>query len=131
MEAIYVMAGIYFAIGGVCLLLALWSRNPAHLGTAVGKLDESKRVMRRRYRYSEKKYPATTSTYLYEVNGKVYKLKRSGFFARSSLMRRVTVVYLKGFPRFGYLEKYPAGQFTMVGVFTLICGIMILLAPYW
>ena len=131
MEAIYVMAGFYFAIGGVCLLLALWSRNPAHLGTAVGKLADSKKVMRRAYRYSEKKIPVTTSTYLYEVNGKTYRLKRDGRFGRSTLMRRVTVVYMKPFPRFGYLAKYPAGPFTMVGVFTLICGIMILLAPFW
>ena len=37
-------------------------------------------------------------------------------------MIRVTVVYLKPFPRFGYLEKYPSGQFTMVGVLFLLYG---------
>ena len=75
MELIYGMAAVCFLIGGICLFLALWSRDPRHLGTAVGKLADSKKVMRREYRYSEKKIPVTTSTYLYEVNGKTYRLK--------------------------------------------------------
>lgn len=122
MELIYGMAAVCFLIGGICLFLALWSRDPRHLGTAVGKLADSKKVMRREYRYSEKKIPVTTSTYLYEVNGKTYRLKRDGRFGRSTLMRRVTVVYMKPFPRFGYLEKYPSGQFTMLGVLFLLYG---------
>lgn len=122
MELIYGMAAVCFLIGGFCLFLALWSRDPRHLGTAVGKLADSKKVMRREYRHSEKKIPVTTSTYLYEVNGKTYRLKRDGRFGRSTLMRRVTVVYMKPFPRFGYLEKYPSGQFTMLGVLFLLYG---------
>ena len=122
MELIYSMAVVCFLIGGICLFLALWSRDPRHLGTAVGKLADSKKVMRRAYRYSEKKIPVTTSTYLYEVNGKTYRLKRDGRFGRSTLMRRVTVVYMKPFPRFGYPEKYPSGQFTMLGVLFILYG---------
>ena len=122
MELIYSMAVVCVLIGGICLFLALWSRDPRHLGTAVGKLADSKKVMRRAYRYSEKKIPVTTSTYLYEVNGKTYRLKRDGRFGRSTLMRRVTVVYMKPFPRFGYPEKYPSGQFTMLGVLFILYG---------
>ena len=122
MELIYSMAVVCFLIGGICLFLALWSRDPRHLGTAVGKLADSKKVMRRAYRYSEKKIPVTTSTYLYEVNGKTYRLKRDGRFGRSTLMRRVTVVYMKPFHRFGYPEKYPSGQFTMLGVLFILYG---------
>ena len=43
----------------------------------------------------------------------------------------MTVVYLKGFPRFGYLEKYPSGIFTMLGIFYLLAAAWLLLVPYW
>ena len=131
MEGLYFMATVYFLIAAICLFLALWSRDPKHIGTAVGKLSNSKKVMRRAYRHSEKKIPVTTAIYLDEVKGKTYKLRHDGRFGRSTLMPRVTVVYLKGFPRFGYLDKYPSGIFTMLGVFCLLGGIWLLLLPYW
>lgn len=127
MEALCFMAAICFLIGIVCLFLSLWSRDPKHLGTAVGVLAESKRVMRQAYRYSDKKVSVTTSVYLYQVNGKTYRLKHDGRFGRSTLMRRVTVIFLKPFPRFGYLEKYPSGQFTILGVLTIVYGLSLLL----
>lgn len=130
MDPIYLFSLPYLLIGAVCLFLALRSRNPTHLGAAVGRLDESKKVMRYRYKRSKHREPATACTYLYEVGGKTYKLKHSGFFSRSSLMRRVTVVYLHGLPRFGFLERYPAWQFTLVGTSFLAMGAFILLAPY-
>lgn len=129
MEAIYGMAAVYFILGGVCLFLALWSRNPKHLGTAVGKLEHSRRIMVWT-KYSRRKVPITTCAYLYEVNGRIYKRKRDTHSSRKSLMPRVTVVYLKGFPRFGYLEKYPTGIFTMLGIFSLLWGGWFLLMPY-
>ena len=130
MEGLYFIAAVYFLIAAICLFLALWSRNPKHIGTAVGKLENSKKIMVWT-KHSRKKVPLTTFVYLYEVDGKTYKLKQDSRSSRSSLMRRVTVVYLKGFPRFGYLEKYPSGIFTMLGVFCLLGGIWLLLAPYW
>lgn len=130
MEELYFFAAIFFLIGVICLFLALWSRNPKHIGTAVGKLENSKRIMVST-KHSRKKVPITTFVYLYEVNGKQYKLKRDSRSSRSSLMRRVSVVYLKGFPQFGYLEKYPSGIFTMLGVVYLLCCGWLLLHPYW
>ena len=131
MEAIYGMAGIYFAIGVGCLLLSLWGRNPKHLGAAVGKLADSKKVMRRADRYSDKKVPVTTSIYLYEVNGKTYRLKHDGRFGRSTLMRRVTVIYMKPFPRCGHLDKFPSGQFTMLGAICIVGAVLFLLMPWF
>lgn len=129
MEALYIMSAICFLIGAACLFLSLWSRDPKHLGTAVGKLTESKKVMRYPYRHSTRKVPFTACVYLYEVNGKTYKLKRSGRFGRSTLLKRISVIYLKPFPRFGYPDEFPGGMFTMVGVFYLICAIWLLLLP--
>lgn len=129
MEALYLMTAVCFSIGGVCLFLALWGRNPKHLGTAVGKLEHSRRIMVWT-KYSRKKVPVTTCVYLYEVNGRTYKLKRDSRSSRKSLMPRVTVVYLKGFPWFGYLEKYPTGILTILGGFALLCGGWFLLMPY-
>ena len=64
MEALYCMSAICFLIGLICLFLSLWSRDPKHLGSAVGTLANSKKVMRRAYRYSDKKSaspPASTA----------------------------------------------------------------------
>ena len=128
METVTLFSTLFFLAGGICFMLALWSRNPKHLGSAVGKLANSKKVMRRAYKYSDKKIPVTTSTYLYEVNGKTYRLRRDGRFGRSTLMPRVTVVYLKGLPRFGYLEKYPSGVLVLFGVMFLLYGVILLTA---
>ena len=130
MEALYVFSGICLFIGVVSLFMAWWSRDPKHIGTAIGKLANSKKVMRRVHKYSEKKAPYTTATYLYEVSGKTYRLRHGGGFGRSTLMPRVTVYYLKCLPRFGYLDCYPWGIYTMMGVFYLICAVIILLIPY-
>lgn len=129
MEMIYGMAAVFFVIGGLCLFLGLWSRSPKHLGTAVGRLENSKRIMVW-MKHSRKKVPVTTCVYLYESGGKTYRLKRDTGSSRSSLMPRVTIVYLKGLPRFGFLEKYPSGIFTAIGLFTIAGGGWFLLLPY-
>ena len=128
MKAYYATVSVFFIIGGILLLAALLGRNPRFLGTAVGKLQNSKRVMVSQ-RHSSKKVPITTFVYLYEVNGRTYRLKRDSHGSRKSLMQRVTVVYLKGFPRFGYLEKFPCWQFALFGGFSVLAGIWYLLMP--
>ena len=130
MGAYYTIVAIFFLAGAVLLLIALLGRNPKHLGSAVGTLTNSRKVMRRRGKADERKYPATACTYTYQVDGKTYRLKQEGFFARSGLMRKITVVYLKGFPRFGYPEKFPCWHFVVFGIFALLCGICYLLMPY-
>jgi hypothetical protein len=125
METIYTFSLFFFVAGIGSILLALWSRNPKHIGTAVGRLDSSKRVMVS-MKHSRKKVPMTNFVYLYEVNGKTYRLKRDTRSSRKSLMPRVNIVYLKGFPRFGYLESYPHWLFTLLGVILILCGVMTL-----
>ena len=131
MESLWLLSALYFAVGAVCLFLALWSRNPKHLGTAVGTLEISKKVMRRASRYSDKKIPVTTSRYIYQVNGKTYRLRYDTRSGRRTLLPRMTVVYLRGFPRFGHPDKYPSGQFTILGTICIIGSLMFLLMPYF
>ena len=131
MEALWLYAALYLAVGAVCLLLGLRSRDPKHLGTAVGRLESSKKVMRYPYRSSTRKIPFTTCRYLYEVNGKTYRLRYETRAGRRTLLPRMTVVYLKGFPRFGHPEKYPSGQFTILGTICIIGGLIFLLLPYF
>ena len=131
MEALWLYAALYLTVGAVCLFLGLWSRDPKHLGTAVGRLESSKKVMRYPYRSSTRKIPFTTSRYLYEVNGKTYRLRYETRAGRRTLLPRMTVVYLKGFPRFGHPEKYPSGQFTILGTICIIGGLIFLLLPYF
>jgi len=125
MDAIYTFALFFFVTGIGSILLALWSRNPKHIGTAVGRLECSRRVMVS-MKHRRKKVPMTNFVYLYEVNGKTYRLNRDSHASRKSLMPRATIVYLKGFPRFGYLESYPYWLFTLLGITLIICGLMTL-----
>ena len=128
MNELYIIPVIFFVIGGIFLFLALWSRDPKHLGSAVGTLADSKKVMRRRGKYDDRKYPATACTYTYQVGGKTYRIRREGFFGRSGLLRKVTVVYLKAFPRFGCPEKFPVWLYVLLGGMSLFYGIAILFA---
>ncbi len=127
MDELDIVSLIYFAIGAVFLLPALWSLNPRHLSSTVGTLADSKKVLRRRWKHDDRKYPATACTYVYEVGGKRYRLKHAGFFARSGLMRKVTVVYLKGLPRFGHLERFPTLPMAWIGGIAMAGGILFLL----
>lgn len=118
METIYLLPALLLAAGVGCLFLAWWGRDPRHLGSAVGRLQNADRVMvwSRRAR---KKLPVTAFVYHYQVGGKVYKLKRDSHTSRNRLMQRVTVVYMKGLPRFGFLEKFPSAHFAIGGVLLL------------
>ncbi len=125
MEAIYFLPAFFLTAGGICIFTALWGRDPKHVGTAIGRLENAKRVMvwSRRAR---KKLPVTAFVYLYEVGGRTYRLKRDSHSSRNRLMQRVTVVYLKGFPRFGFLEKFPFWLFLLAGILAIAYGWMLL-----
>ena len=125
MDEVYIFPVIFFAIGFMCLFLALWGLNPKHLGTAVGKLENSKRVMVWS-RSARKKVPITNFVYLYEVGSKTYRLKRASHTSRKSLFQRITVVYVKGFPRFGYPEKFPIWLYTLLGILAISAGLVML-----
>ena len=127
MEAVFIMSAVLLLAGAVSFFLAWWSRDPRHLGTAVGRLENSKKVMRYPYRRSTRKVPFTTAVYLYEVGGRTYRVKRDGRFGRSTLLSRVTVVYLRGFPRFGHLDRYPVGGWVLLGTFMTVYGCILLL----
>lgn len=116
-------------VGAAHLILALLGKNPRCIGTAVGTLVDSKKVMVS-VKYQRKKVPVTACVYRYEVGGRVYRLKRDSRYSRSSLMRKVTVVYLKGFPRFGHLEQFPTLPLTILGTAGLALGLWMLLLPY-
>lgn len=122
-----VVAALLF--GAAHLILALLGKNPRCIGTAVGTLVDSKKVMVS-VKYQRKKVPVTACVYRYEVGGRVYRLKRDSRYSRSSLMRKVTVVYLKGFPRFGHLEQFPTLPLTILGIAGLALGLWMLLLPY-
>lgn len=131
MEAFILLSVICIALGLAFLIPALLSRDPRNLRIAVGKLSDSKKVPFRGNRFITHKDHVTAATYLYEADGRTYRLKYSGFVSRSSLMGRVTVVYLRFLPRFGYLDRYPAGMFIYTGIFCILAGLAFLTMPYW
>lgn len=129
MHELFPVALAVLLLGAAHLVLALLGKNPRCIGTAVGTLVHSKKVMVS-MKHQRKKVPVTTFVYRYEVGGREYRLKRDTRDSRSSLMRKVTVVYLKGFPRFGHLEQFPTLPLTILGIGWLALGAWILLIPY-
>ena len=87
------------------LFLAVWSRNPDHLGTAVGTLTKCHTSKNVTTRYGVVKN-LTDYVYTYQVNGKTYKITGMRRQPRRMVLRKVTVVYLKISPRRAYIDQF-------------------------
>ena len=102
------------------LFLALWSRNPNHLGTAVGTLTKCHTSKNVATRYGVVKN-LTDYAYTYQVDGKTYKITGMRRQPRRVVLRKVTVVYLKISPRRAYIESY-TGTAEWLIAFVLLAG---------
>ena len=87
------------------LFLAVWSRNPDHLGTAVGTLTKCHTSKNVATRHGVVKN-LTDYVYTYQVNGKTYKITGMRRQPRRMVLRKVTVVYLKISPRRAYIDQF-------------------------
>lgn len=102
------------------LFLAAWSRNPDHLGTAVGTLTKchtSKNVTTRHGVVRN----LTDYVYTYQVDGKTYKITGMRRQPRRKVLRKVTVVYLKISPRRSYIDQF-TGTVEWLYAFVLLAG---------
>lgn len=123
----------YLLIAIAALLIGLWNLMIAVLGlfprfhsTAVGSLAKS---------HTHKNVPTkgggripnlTKYTYLYTVNGREYKYTAEARHKKRRLPRKITIVYVKWFPRHGYPNEF-SGAFQWIwGIGMLLWGFLLL-----
>ncbi len=70
----------------------------------------------------------TSYTYVYTVNGKEYRYSGQIFRSKSNLLPRAILVYVKGFPRHVYPDRFKGTKEWVLGVFYIFMGIIYLVA---
>ncbi len=125
---------LFFLIFGVVMLfpgvfftaLAIQSKNPDNLISTTGELTKKKNF--KNYKLKNGSVPnAVEYTYTYEANGKSYHLCGVQHTHSRNLHKRITVVYLRSFPRCAYEERFVgvaewllAISFSAMGIFALL-----------
>ena len=124
---------LFFLVFGILMLLlglffaglAIRSKNPNNLISATGELTRKKDF--KNYKLKNRSVPnAVEYTYTYTVNCKSYHLRGVQHTHSRNLHKRITIVYLRGFPRCAYEENFSGIQewliaisFTAMGIFLL------------
>ena len=123
---VFLVFGITMLLPGIFfMILAIQSKNPCNLISTSAEL--SRKTDFKNYKLKSESVPnAVEYTYTYKVNGKPYHLSGVQFTHSRKLLKRVTVVYLRSFPRCAYKEHFSgiaewlvAISFTVMGVFLL------------
>ncbi|MGM9600727.1 MAG: hypothetical protein ACI3W5_03940 [Faecousia sp.] len=125
---------LFFLIFGIVMLfpgilftaLAIQSRNPDNLISTTGELTKKKDY--KNYKLKTRSVPnAVKYTYTYKVNGKSYHLCGTQLTHSRNLHKRITIVYLRSFPRCAYEECFTGAaewllaiSFSAMGIFMLL-----------
>ncbi len=124
---------ILIALSAFAILIGLWNMIIAVLGCfpkcradALGTLAKTitmKNISRRHGGY----IPMVTKyTYIYTVNGKQYKYSGEKKIHKRRLLSNITVVYVKGFPRHAYPNKFTGLKEWGSGICLILVGSMFL-----
>jgi len=108
------------------MILAIQSKNPRNLISATGEL--SRKTDCKIYKLKGRSVPnAVGYTYSYKASSKSYHLRGVQLTHSRNLRKRITIVYLRSFPRCSYAEHFSgktewllAISFTAIGTFLLI-----------
>lgn len=118
--------------GGVLILaalfwfwLALRGRDSGNLVETVGELTKRQHFRNMQIK-SRRVKDLTDYIYSYTADGRTYRLSGIQWTHPRKLMRKCTVVYLKGFPRLAYIEQFTGIREQLIGVSFLIVGLLFL-----
>ena len=125
----------YYYIAAIIISIALWNLMiavlglfPQFLSTAVGTLTNTntKRNVESRHGY---RIPiVTTYGYTYNVNGKAYRYSSQGLHSKRRLLPKVSMVFVKWFPRRAYPNKFKGINEWMIGLSMLFMGLVFIWA---
>ena len=111
------------AVGVWNLTIAILGLFPRFRATAVGTLK--KRSTRRNAWYGTHKFPVMTHyTYTYKVGKREYRYSSNGTHTKRGLYPKVTMVYVKGFPRRAYPHKFKGTREWAWGIFWVLMAVL-------
>ena len=116
----------YILIGGCITSIGLWNLIIAILGlcpqiraAAVGSLNNTKTYKNVKGRWGTSIPTLTNYAYSYCVKGKTYRYLGREMRTKSHLLPKVSMVYVKWFPRHAYPNKFK-GENEWVAAFVMI-----------
>ena len=125
-----------FGLAGVALWIGLWNLLIAVLGlfpncqaTAVGTLVKANTKINYRTRHGYIIPRFTHYAYIYTANGKPYCYQQEMHHSKRRLLPKLSLVYVKGFPRHAYPNKFTGTSewilgFCMLFVSTLLIYVL-------
>ena len=125
---------MYFAITLAILLLsagiynlvvAIWGSFPSHQLRTVGTLVKanSQKNLHTRYGF----VPVWTDcVYVYQVNGKSYRFRTGKRMSKRDILKKVTIVYVKGFPRRAGIAEYRSFEACVLAAALCLLGAFML-----
>ncbi len=123
MRILFVSLGISILLYGLfVLMLAILGLNPKNRIQARGVLASCYHYKNVRVKSFLVIKNMVDFTYIYEVNGKPYRFKANKNIHSRKVFKRATIVYLRGFPRVAYLERFTGANEWLLGSFLLIIG---------
>ena len=126
MEFYHVIIYGSILIGLWNIFLIIWAKNPAHLGTAIGTLGKVTNSKNVKSRHGWIIPNVTNYCYDYTVGNRSYKLSGSRNVHKRTLFKKALIVYIKGFPRIAYIDKFTAENQWVFGICFLFMGLMCL-----
>ena len=120
-----------FILGLLFLGYAIWGSNPKHRVTVTGRLTRSHTA--KNVTLGSRQYPyLTTYAYTYTVGSRQYHRKgESHFTHRRNLPRNVEFIYVKGFPRFAYKNRYTGVVEWALAIVGIVAGAALSLFVYF
>lgn len=121
-----VLGWFYSSLGVWFLFLTIYGRNPKNQMHTIGTLIQKKTKRNVAGRHCT--IPVITDyTYSYTVNGKEYRIRHSVQNTKRGIMKKATIVYLKGFPRCAGIEQYHNSLHGFLSALLLLGGILMIL----
>ncbi|MBP3396329.1 MAG: hypothetical protein IKM08_03670 [Clostridia bacterium] len=124
----------YLALPAIMLLAGLWNIMIAILGlfpqlraTAVGTLTKTHTHRNIQPRRGAPIAILARYTYTYNVKGKTYRYTGEMLRSERCLLRKVTMHYVKGFPRRAYPNKFRGTMEWFVGFMLLFFGTLLMI----
>lgn len=121
----------FFIFGFFFLVYAIRSSNPKNRVSVTGQLTASHTV--KNVTIGSRQYPyLTTYTYTYTAGNRKYQRKGQAQFShRRTLPKNVQFIFVKGFPRFAYRNRYTGIVEWTLAILGILFGTILFLLIYF
>ncbi len=120
----FLVVGILSALVGLFyVVLAIRSKNPKNLVSVSAEVIRKKGY--KNFKLRSRSVPnATEYICSYTVNGKTYRIRGLKHTHTRNIPKRITVIYLRGFPQCAYEEKFYGTAQWVFAFFWALMGVV-------